>query len=152
MGERVSDRLLSSASAAFPRRAAQFNGLWSGVLVAALALAVIVGILTMHFVASPVSHSGAAATTTLSLVSDAPHHAVPVAMTDCAGCTDDMPMAMMWCILALLTAALLLLAPWRVRREYRRLHRRHRSGPAGLRRIMLFLSPPSLVVLCISRT
>lgn len=130
----------------------RFSRALQATVLVALAVAVIVGILAMHFVASPASHSAPAMQATHSAVSAESHPSTAVVMTDCAGCTEDMTMVMMWCILALLTAALLLLAPWRARRWHRQLLLLHSSASTGIQRVLFFLRPPSLIVLCISRT
>ncbi len=62
-------------------------------------------------------------------------------------------MAAMLCILALLTAALMLLAPRLTGRWHRQLWLLlHRSFSASTQYVKVSLPPPSLNFLCISRT
>lgn len=96
--------------------------------------------LAMHSVASPASHADRAMTTEHSTVIVEPNQAADVSLGDCAGCPKNMAMTVMWCVLALLTATLvLLLAPRSTRLRRRRL-RRLRPPPPSHYRLVWYLA------------
>lgn len=146
-----------------------FRGVLSGVLLVA---AVIVGLLGMHTVnLHGTAAADAPATVAMSVSEPAsthhgtaqvqtPAHAQPqthpsgsstsAADTSCAGCgTDDHAGMAMMCVLALLLALLLLIAPAALRRWSGAMFRPPFTDSVRAR---LLARAPSLHVLCISRT
>ncbi|MGV8858286.1 DUF6153 family protein [Rhodoglobus sp.] len=129
---------------------------WRFVAMACLALALITGIVAMHSLVSPSSHSESAMAATMSMGSATVEEATLITSTltavDCSGCGDDASMVLMWCVLALLTVSLLFAAPrlvpgWGQYVEQRlipaaRFTWRARTAPPR----------PDLDSLCISRT
>lgn len=117
-----------------------------------LTTAIIFGMLAMHSFASPSSHSGMPINAEHSMVSAESEQSAATPASDCAGCTDDMSMSTMGCVLALLTATLLLIAPRSIKLWRRRVRRLLPPSESHHRFIWLIPRPPSLNVLCISRT
>lgn len=114
--------------------------MWRAVVLVALAAAISIGMLAMHSAASPVSDADRAMTTEHSTVIVEPNQAADVSLGDCAGCPKNMAMTVMWCVLALLTATLvLLLAPRSTRLRRRRL-RRLRPPPPSHYRLVWYLA------------
>ncbi|WP_240606975.1 DUF6153 family protein [Microbacterium sp. Gd 4-13] len=127
------------------------------LLLIAVTVAIIVGLLAMHSLNTHTTATGHADTVaTASDTSAAMDHdqtaTTPEAAEACADCGSDGP-AMSWmaCVLALLATALLLLRPtggWRIISPAT-----VRAGPtAAWPALAHTLPPPSLTVLCISRT
>lgn len=138
---------------------ARFNLLspvWRATIQVTLTLAVIVGILAMHLFASPSPHAGSVTAGNSSTTSVASHHAVDVAAigsdSDCVDCGDEASMTLMWCVLALLTVTLLLTAPKSTNGRSRQSSRLFSFSRLRPRFLGLVPRPPSLNVLCISRT
>jgi len=129
----------------------------SVVTVVAVALGVIFGLLAMHSMnthAMPSGHSNAVA---VGSVAETHHeHTAPAASlpTDdnagCVGCSEDHGTTWMACVLALLVAVVLLARPG----AWRHSLWQPRTPPhsSWVRLTEHPLRPPSLTVLCISRT
>ncbi|WP_010204906.1 DUF6153 family protein [Salinibacterium sp. PAMC 21357] len=129
---------------------------WKATVLVVLAVAVIGGILAMHSFASSVSHSEMAMSAGSSTSAAASHHeaagAFAASSLDCVGCGEDESMAVMWCVLALLTVSLLLVAP-KLMKSWAAVLSSRLLFKSPFRRLASFVSrPPSLTVLCISRT
>ena len=121
----------------------------SVLLLIALTAALIAGLLAMHTLHAPTAHAEPAAVVSV-LESGAGHgHDMPQTDTGCADCGGHDAMLAMACVLALLVVSLLFVLP-----------RAGLSWTAGLGLAgpRLFVGrtarcrPPSLLVLCISRT
>ncbi len=127
------------------------------LMLVAITVAVIAGLLAMHSLnthPTTTGHSSAVAVTT------ADHHDAPAAASvgssdasheGCADCAGDHAMAWMVCVLALLVATLLLwrsFARWRTPGTNLLIRMPVARGPTS----SLLPLPPSLTVLCISRT
>jgi len=129
---------------------------WQLVTMACLALAVITGIVAMHSLVSPTSHSDLAMSATMSTGNSAADHSAQIAAAvtspDCVGCGDDASMALMWCVLALLTAALLLAAPKLVRGWGQYVEQRLIAAAPFPQWARVLPRRPDLTILCISRT
>jgi hypothetical protein len=126
-------------------------------ILLAVTVAVIIGILAMHSFSSATPYTNTVMTADSRTISVGSHHeplevATAISGPDCIGCSDDMSMALMWCVFALLTASLLLAAP-----------RQMTGWPRQASRLLCFAASPqhhvgqaprgpSLNVLCISRT
>lgn len=121
-----------------------------------LAVALIAGILAMHSFASPASHSDMGMPTESSTAAvGSPHDTAGVfaaSSPDCVGCGEDASMTIMWCVLALLTATLLLVAS-KLAKGWVGVAWRHLLTARPILTVVGFVPlPPSLTVLCISRT
>lgn len=127
------------------------------LMLVAITVAVIAGLLAMHSLnthPTTTGHSSAVAVTT------ADHHDAPTAVTaassnasheGCTDCAGDHAMAWMVCVLALLVATVLLwrsFAQWRTPGTNLLIRMPLARGPTSL----VLPLPPSLTVLCISRT
>lgn len=153
-------RATASASAPRPSGGIALPHLISAVgkaaVLVALAVAVIVGILAMHSFASPASHSEMGMPADSSTASVASHHAeegvFAAASPDCLGCGEETSMALMWCVFALLAVTLLMTAPKLVKGWVGVASRQFSITTSELRSVGLIPRPPSLTVLCISRT
>ncbi|WP_246533386.1 DUF6153 family protein [Microbacterium flavescens] len=126
----------------------------SVLLLIAVTAAIIVGLLAMH---SLNSHTETAAPATAAAMHE--HGTASVGVTDhgttqpatdgdCADCGGHASMLAMACVLALLIVSLLLFLP-RVGITW---GAALRAGPALIARAAVLPRPPSLLVLCISRT
>jgi hypothetical protein len=121
----------------------------SVLLLIALTTALIVGLLAMHAVNAPTAHAEPAAAVSVLELGAAHGHDAPPTDTGCADCGGRDAMLAMACVLALLVVSLLFVLP-----------RAGLAWTAGLGRAgpRLFVGrtaqcrPPSLLVLCISRT
>ncbi|WP_157962565.1 hypothetical protein [Homoserinimonas sp. OAct 916] len=162
---RMRDSFVRAADTPSLGQTNRFGRVWMVAGRIAFASAIIVGILAMHSFLSPSSqaspmtnpHSVASAPSEMSTqseVSTALHHGSDtsdtavsgaiILVTDCAGCSEDTSMAAMLCILALLTAALMLLAPRLTGRWHRQLWLLlHRSFSASTQyvKVSLALTP-----------
>lgn len=153
-------RASATASVLRPSSGVTLPGLANTALGAAvlvvLAVAVIIGILAMHSFASPASHSETGMSATSSTSTAASHHettgAFAASSPDCVGCGEDASMAVMWCVLALLTMTLLLVAPKLVKEWAAVALRKPSIARAILKSFGPIARPLSLTVLCISRT
>jgi len=125
----------------------------SVLLLIAVTAAIIVGLLAMH---SLNSHTETAAPATAAVhehgtaTPGAADHGTtqPATDGDCADCGGHTSMLAMACVLALLIVSLLLFLP-RVGITW---GAALRAGPALIARAAVLPRPPSLLVLCISRT
>lgn len=129
------------------------------LLLIAVTAAIIAGLLAMHSLnshtepAAPATaiaghEHGAAVDEHVAAAVTGPGTVQPVTDGECADCGGHAGMLAMACVLALLLVALLILVPrggvsWGVAL---------RAGPALISRAALHPRPPSLLVLCISRT
>ena len=121
----------------------------SVLLLIALTAALIVGLLAMHALNSPTAHAEPAAAVSVHESGAAHDHDAPPTETGCPDCGGHDAMLAMACVLALLVVSLLFLLPrtsvsWGG--VFVRAGPLFVAGPAALAR------PPSLLVLCISRT
>ena len=120
----------------------------SVLLLIALTAAVIVGLLAMHALNTPTARHETAVVVSVQESGAAHGHDAPTSDDSCPDCGEHEAMLAMACGLALLVVSLLFLVPRAggtagvVGRAWPLLVR----GPAALYR------PPSLLVLCISRT
>jgi len=125
------------------------------LLLIAVTGAIIVGLLAMHSLnAHTATDTGHQTTVTTSATSSADDHHAGTTATDepCADCgSGHSDMLAMACVLALLATVLLLVRPGAVMRWLSILPRPRPSRMAALF-IRPALRPPSLTVLCISRT
>ncbi|MGN7969834.1 DUF6153 family protein [Microbacterium sp. 22296] len=132
------------------------------LLLVAVTAAIIVGLLAMHSLnthATTTGHAGTAPATSVT-TDTAGHHDVPAAVnpagaaadtSGCADCGDDHAMAWMACVLALLVSVILLARVrigWRTPARDDELRVVRARWPASAHTVL----PPSLTVLCISRT
>lgn len=156
------DRVQRRVDAAPAQRAgASFSRLlgpaWQFVAMACLALALITGIVAMHSLVSSTSHSESAMAATMSMGSATVEEATLItpalSAVDCSGCGGDASMALMWCVLALLTVSLLLASP-RLVRGWGQYIEQRLIVPAQSPRWARVVPPPypDLIALCISRT
>ncbi|MET0886568.1 MAG: DUF6153 family protein [Mycetocola sp.] len=122
----------------------------SVLLLIGVTAAIIVGLLAMH---SLNSHTGHTEPTVVVSVHDmaATDHGTtqPATGDDCADCGGHTSMLAMTCVLALLVVSLLMLLP---RRGITWTAAPRRAGPSLLTWVATLSKPPSLLVLCISRT
>ncbi|QYH35016.1 DUF6153 family protein [Salinibacterium sp. M195] len=129
---------------------------WQLVAMACLALALIAGIVAMHSLVSPTSHSDMAMSASMSTGSSAADHSAQIGSVtsspDCVGCGDDASLALMWCVLALLTVSLLLAAPKLLRGWGQYIEQRLIAPTPFPRRALAVPPRPDLTTLCISRT
>lgn len=122
----------------------------SVLLLIALTAALIVGLLAMHALSTPSAHAEPTAAAVSVAASGTAHgHDAPPADDACPGCGEHDAMLAMACVLALLVVSLLLLLPrasvtWGVPLG--------RAGPIAVAGRAALSRPPSLLVLCISRT
>lgn len=125
-------------------------------LLIAVAAAIIVGLLAMHSFnnhtgpgepTGQMHHANSAALHNDAAASDGA--AQPIADGGCSGCGDHTSMIVMTCILAVLAVALLVLRP---RRGLVWGAALLRADPVPAAHIAAPTRPPSLIVLCISRT
>ncbi len=121
----------------------------SVLLLIALTAALIVGLLAMHVLTSSAVHAEPVAAVSLQEVGAAHGHDAPPADDGCPGCGGHDAMLAMACVLALLVVSLLFLLPragisWGVAFG--------RAGPLMAAVQAAIPRPPSLLVLCISRT
>jgi hypothetical protein len=122
----------------------------SVLLLIALTAALIIGLLAMHALSSPAAHAEPAAAAVSVHESGAAHgHDAPLTDTGCPDCGGHDAMLAMACVLALLVVSLLFLLPragasWGVVFG--------RAGPLLVAGRAALSRPPSLLVLCISRT
>lgn len=128
----------------------------SVITVVAVSLGVIFGLLAMHSMNTHAMASGHSDTVAVGNVTEthhehtAPAPALPNDDAGCAGCSEDAGMTWMACVLALLVAVVLLARPaawWHSLSQLTILHLLSWARPTGHP-----LRPPSLTVLCISRT
>ncbi|MBH0082206.1 DUF6153 family protein [Salinibacterium sp. SWN167] len=132
---------------------------WQLVAMTFLALALITGIVAMHSLVSSGSHSEMTMAATMSMGDGAATEAAPagaalaaLAALDCSGCGGEASMVLMWCVLALLTVALLLAAPAVIRGWGRFLSQRSLLAVLVARWARAVAPRPNLATLCISRT
>ncbi|WP_010204368.1 DUF6153 family protein [Salinibacterium sp. PAMC 21357] len=129
---------------------------WQLVAMACLALALITGIVAMHSLVSPTSHSDMGMSAAMSTGSSTAEHSTMIASVvsspDCVGCGDDASMVLMWCVLALLTVSLLLAAPRLVRGWGQYVEQRLMVAVPFPRWARVVPPRPNLITLCISRT
>lgn len=129
---------------------------WQLVAMTFLALALITGIVAMHSLVSSGSHSEMTMAATMSMGDGAATEAAPTGATltalDCSGCGGEASMVLMWCVLALLTVALLLAAPALIRGWGRFLEQRSCVTAFVTRWARAVAPRPNLATLCISRT
>lgn len=132
------------------------------LLLVVVTAAIIVGLLAMHSLNTHATTTGhASAATATSVTTDASsHHDAPTAANPagaaadtsaCADCGDDHAMAWMACVLALLVSVILLARlriGWRTPARDDVLRAVQARWPASAHTVL----PPSLTVLCISRT
>lgn len=121
----------------------------SVLLLIALTAALIVGLLAMHALSSPAAHAEPAAAMSVQESGPAHGHDAPSTDTGCLDCGGHDAMLAMVCVLALLVASLLFLLPraglcWTVGLG--------RAGPLFTAGRAVLSRPPSLLVLCVSRT
>jgi len=145
------------ADSSLPRLA---RATWRLATMACLALALIAGIVAMHSLVTPTAHSdlamSATMSTTMSTGSGAADDSAQIGSVasspDCVGCGEDASMALMWCVLALLTASLLLAAPKLVRGWGHYIEQRMIAAAPFPHWVRLVPRRPDLIILCISRT
>ncbi|MGV8913380.1 MAG: hypothetical protein ACOH14_12275 [Rhodoglobus sp.] len=129
---------------------------WRLIAMASLALALITGIVAMHSLVSPTSHSDMAMSAAMSTGTSAAEHSTMIASVvsspDCVGCGDDASMVLMWCVLALLTVSLLLAAPKLVRGWSQYIEQRLMVAVPIPQRVRVVPRCPDLTILCISCT
>ncbi|MBH0022914.1 DUF6153 family protein [Salinibacterium sp. SWN248] len=129
---------------------------WQFVAMACLALALITGIVAMHSLVSSTSHSESAMSATMSMesatVEEATFTTPALTAVDCSGCGGDASMALMRCVLALLTVSLLLASPSLVRGWDGFLEQRSFAAALVTRFARVVPPHPNLIALCISRT
>lgn len=131
------------------------------LLLIAVSAAIIVGLLAMHSLnthATTTGHGNTASVVGVAADVDSGHDVpaaaaveAPVDHSDCADCVGDHAMAWMACVLALLLSVIVLgwlRARWRTPLRETVAHMVRARWPAAAR----FHPPPSLTVLCISRT
>jgi hypothetical protein len=121
----------------------------SVLLLIALTAALIIGLLAMHALAAPTGHAEPAAAVSVQEAGAAHGHDAPPADDGCPDCGGHEAMLAMACVLALLVVSLLFLLPragvrWGVVFG--------RAGPLMVAGRAALSRPPSLLVLCISRT
>jgi hypothetical protein len=119
------------------------------LLLIALTAALIVGLLAMHALTAPTAHAEPAAAVSMQEAGAAHGHDAPPADDGCPDCGGHEAMLAMACVLALLVVSLLFLLPragisWGVVFG--------RAGPLMVAGPAVLSQPPSLLVLCISRT
>jgi hypothetical protein len=149
-------RAMFERNSASPRPRSLSRALGTSILLA-LTLAVIIGILAMHSFSSATPHTTTAMTADSSTMTvGSPHEPFEVATaisgSDCIGCSEDMSMALMWCVFALLTASLLLAAPRLMTGWHREASRPLFFAASRQHHVGQPPKAPSLNVLCISRT
>ena len=122
----------------------------SVLLLIGVTAAIIVGLLAMH---SLNSHTAPAEPTAVVSVHDAnaTDHGTtqPATEEHCSDCGGHTSMLALTCVLAFLVVSLLLLLP---RLGITRTSALRRAGPSPLSWVTPLSKPPSLLVLCISRT
>ena len=121
----------------------------SVLLLIALTAALIVGLLAMHALTAPTAHAEPAAAVSAQETGATHGHDGPPADDGCPDCGGHEAMLAMACVLALLVVSLLFLLPragitWGVVFG--------RAGPLMVAGRAALSRPPSLLVLCISRT
>jgi hypothetical protein len=121
----------------------------SVLLLIALTAALIVGLLAMHALDAPTAHAEPAAAVSVQETGAAHGHDAPPADDGCPDCGGHEAMLAMACVLALLVVSLMFLLPragisWGVVFG--------RAGPLMVVGRAVLSRPPSLFVLCISRT
>ncbi len=121
----------------------------SVLLLIALTAALIIGLLAMHALSASTAHAEPAAAVSVQEASAAHGHDAPPADDGCPDCGGHEAMLVMACVLALLVVSLLFLLPragisWGVVFG--------RAGPLMVAGRAALSRPPSLLVLCISRT
>jgi hypothetical protein len=121
----------------------------SVLLLIALTAALIAGLLAMHALNAPTAHAETAAAVSVHELGAAHGHDAPPADESCPDCGGHETMLAMACVLALLVVSLLFLTPraaltWGVVFG--------RAGPLFAVARTALSRPPSLLVLCISRT
>ncbi|GAA1979594.1 DUF6153 family protein [Microbacterium pumilum] len=122
----------------------------SVLLLIGVTAAIIVGLLAMHSLNSHTAHAEPMAVLSVHDTNAIDHGtAQPATEEDCSDCGGHTSMLAMTCVLALLVASLLLLLP---RRGITWTAALRRAGPSPLTRVTTLSKPPSLLVLCISRT
>lgn len=121
----------------------------SVLLLIALTAALIVGLLAMHALATPAAHAEPAAAAVSVEASAAHGHDAPTTDDGCPDCGEHEAMLAMACVLALLVVSLLLLLP---RASVTWVVPFGRAGPPAVAGRVALSRPPSLLVLCISRT
>ena len=122
----------------------------SVLLLIGLTAALIVGLLAMHALSSATSHTTPAVTSVSMHEMGAAHGDATQPVEDgCADCGGHEAMLAMVCVLALLVVSLLFLLP-RTGLTWGAALRR--AGPVMLSGRLALSRPPSLLILCISRT
>ncbi len=121
----------------------------SVLLLIALTAALIVGLLAMHSLSAPAPHAETAVAVSALEPGAAHSHDAPPVDHTCPGCGGHEVMLAMVCVLALLVVSMLFWVPragvvWGVVPG--------RAGPPRRAGGPLLSRPPSLLVLCISRT
>ncbi|WP_341951971.1 DUF6153 family protein [Salinibacterium sp. TMP30] len=149
-------RAMFERNSASPRPGSLNRALRTSILLI-LTVAVIIGILAMHSFASATPHTNTVMTADSATMSAGSHHeplevANAISGPDCLGCSEDMSMALMWCVFALLTASLLLAAPRLLTGWPRQATRLLSFAASPQRHVGQPPRAPSLNVLCISRT
>ena len=121
----------------------------SVLLLIVLTAALIVGLLAMHALTPPAGNASPAAAVSVHEVGAAHGHDAPPADDGCPDCGGHDAMLAMACVLALLVVSLLFLLP-RAGISWGAVF--GRAGPLMVAVQAALPRPPSLLVLCISRT
>ena len=121
----------------------------SVMLLIALTAALIVGLLAMHSLSTPTAHAEPAATASVHETGAGHSHDAPPLDDGCLDCGGHEAMLAMACVLALLAVAVLFLLPYAGVAWSAVLGR---AGPLLVASRTAQSRPPSLLVLCISRT
>ncbi len=120
------------------------------LLLIAVTAAIIVGLLAMHSLNSHAAHAEPTAVVSVHDMNHTDHGTTqPATGDDCADCGGHTSMLAMTCVLALLVVSLLLLLP---RRGFTWIAAPRRADRSALTWVTTLSKPPSLLVLCISRT
>lgn len=121
----------------------------SVLLLIGVSAAIIIGLLAMHSLNNHAESTTPVAVVAVHDSGTADHGTTqPGTHEDCADCGDHNSMLAVTCVLVLLAISLLILLP-RLGITWGAVLR---AGPVEVRRAALFSRPPSLFVLCISRT
>ncbi|CAN7547250.1 MULTISPECIES: DUF6153 family protein [Microbacterium] len=122
----------------------------SVLLLIALTAALIIGLLAMHAMSSVTSHTTPAVTAVSMHEMDTAHgDAIQPVEEGCADCGGHEAMLAMACVLALLVVSVLFLLP---RTGLTWVAPLRRAGPLMVAGRGALSRPPSLLVLCVSRT
>jgi hypothetical protein len=121
----------------------------SVLLLIALTAALIIGLLAMHALNHPTAHAEPAAAVSVQESGAAHGHDAPTTDAGCPDCGGHDAMLAIACVLALLVVSLLFLLP-RASVDWGGVV--GRAGPLFVAGRAALSRPPSLLVLCISRT